>query len=96
MEYGLAQVSSVKPIASRHVEVLLAEAARRTERLTEFGRLLGGKGKTATFTVRAEPRFEALPAEGTNRGAAHLPKFLAAEQAIGGKHYGAHSAEQFR
>jgi hypothetical protein len=96
MEYGLAQVSSVKPIASRPVEVLLAQAARRADRVTEFGRALGGKRKTATFTVRAEPRLKAFPAERANGAATGLLKLPAAEQAIGRKHYGTHSAEQFR
>jgi hypothetical protein len=96
MEYGLAQVSGVDPITPRHVEVLLAPVARGAERVTKFSRPLGGKRKPATFTVRAEPRLKAFPAERANGSAARTLKFLAAKQAIGRKHYGTHSAEQFR
>jgi len=39
---------------------------------------------------------KAFPAERANRSAARLLEFLAAKQAIGGKHHGAQGAEQFR
>jgi hypothetical protein len=39
---------------------------------------------------------KAFPAERANESATRLLKFLAAEQTIGGKHYGTQGAEQFR